>query len=81
MEPGVLDGNAGCESKSLGQCFVLVAERGRTLLVGQIEISVDVVSNPHRDAQERRHGRVSGGKTIAARVLFEMLEAQRLRAR
>ena len=50
---------------------------GRTLLVGQVEVAVDVVPDTHRDPQERRHRRVTGRKPVAARVLFEMVEAKR----
>ena len=76
VEPGVLDRDAGGECEGLGQRLVLVGERSRTLLVGQIEVSVDLVSRPQRDAQERGHGRVPGRESIAGGMLFEMLETQ-----
>ena len=78
VEPGVLNGDARGEREGFGKGLVLVGELGRTLLVRQVEVAVDVVSDTQRDAQEGGHGRVPGREAVAARVLFEVLEAQRL---
>ena len=63
------------ERESLGQCLVLVGERGRALLVGQVEIAVDLVPDAHRHPQERGHRRVARRKPVATRMLFDVIEA------
>ena len=50
---------------------------GRPLLVGQVEVAVDVVAHLHRDAEERRHRWMVGRKSVAAGVFFEVDEPQR----
>ena len=62
MQPVVLDGDARRQGQRFGESLVLVGELGRPLLVGQIEVAVDVVAYPHRDPEERRHRRVIHGK-------------------
>ena len=77
VEPGVLNGDARGEREGFGEGLVLVGELGRTLFVGQVEVAVDVVSDTDGDAQEGGHGRVPRREPVAARVLFEVPEAQR----
>ena len=77
VQSRVLNGDARGQCKGLGECLVLVAESGRTLLVSEVEVAVDVIPYTHRDPQERRHRRVTRRKPVTARVLFEMVEAKR----
>lgn len=51
----VLDGDARGMSQGFGQCLVLVGEFVRSNLVGQVQVSVDLVAHSNRDAQERAH--------------------------
>ena len=61
VEPGVLDGDAGGEGESLGQRFVLVAERRRRPPCRSGRGCRRRRLGPAWDPQERRHGRVFVG--------------------
>ena len=72
----VLDGKSRREGQRLGEGLVFIGKGRFALLVRQVEVAVDLVAHPHRDTEERRHGRVIGRKTITAGVFLEVGEPE-----
>ena len=62
VESGVLDGNPGVEGEHLDQALVVLGEVAGGQLVGQVEPADRTAPGPDRDAKQRLHGRVMGGK-------------------
>ena len=76
MESGVLDGDAGGQGQRLGEVHVLGVEGPAAELVREVEVAVDLVPHLHRDAHERAHRRVAGGKSGTVRMVGQIVDHQ-----
>ena len=80
VEARVLDGDGGVGGEHLDQALVLVAERVRALLVGQVEGADDAGARDDRHAEEGAHVRVRPRPPAAeARVARDVVRAVGLR--
>ena len=79
VEPRVLDRDRRLRGEELGQLLVLGREVVACLLLGEIEVPVRHSPQEDRDAQERLHRRVVPREADRARVLGEVVQAQRPR--
>ena len=70
---------AACDESSVVELLVLVGERGAALLLGQVQVAVGDSAQEDRDAEERAHRRMVRREADRARVVREIVEAQRLR--
>jgi len=80
MQAGVLDGDSRGQGQRLDQGLVLVVERARTLLFGEVQVAVDLGAGTHPDghAQETLHGRMPGGESVALWVRAQVIQAKGL---
>ena len=79
VEAGVLDGDGRGPGERDGQTLVLLAELGRALLLGQVEVAEHLVPDPDGHAQERPHRWVVRREPVAVGVGVEVGEPQGLR--
>jgi two-component system, NarL family, response regulator DevR len=74
-----MNGDPGSDGQAPGGFFICFRELSGADLLGEIEVPVDVASNPDRHPQERVHRWVLGGESEAVRVGVEVSQSQRLR--
>ncbi len=78
VESGVFDGDPGRNRQGVDQSFVVAGELGPPLLVGEIEIAVDLVAHPDRHTEERGHRGVVRREAKALRVRAQARQPERL---
>jgi hypothetical protein len=59
VQPGILDGHAGCRGQRGHHRLVLIVEVGAAALLGQVQVPEHRVADSHRHAEERLHRRVA----------------------
>ena len=79
VEPGVLDRHRGLRREQLRQLLVLLAEVLAARLLGQVEVAVGDAAEQDRDAEEAAHRRVVAREADRARVVGDVVQAERAR--
>ena len=77
VEARVLDRDGGLRREERDQLLVLLVEVGSALLLGQIEVAVGDAAQHDRRPEERPHRRMAGREADGARVLGQIVQAQR----
>ena len=78
VQAGVLDGHRSLCREERDELRVLLRELRPTLLLGQVEVSVGDAAEHDRDAEERLHRWMVGGKPDRERVLRQVGQPQSL---
>ena len=79
VEARVLDRDRGLGGEQDDRRLVLLVEVGAARLLGEVEVAVDDAAQADRDTEEGLHRRVVRREADRARILVEVVEAQRLR--
>ena len=79
VEPGVLDRDGRLTGQQRHELLVLFGEGLAAGLLGQVEVAVGHAAEQDRHAEERAHRRVTGRESDRARILGEVVQAQRVR--
>ena len=79
VQLGVVDRHAGRGGQRDEQRLVLLVEVGAALLLGQVEVAVDLVPDPHRDAEEAAHRRMPGREAARLGAGRDVRQPQRAR--
>ena len=75
VQASVVDGDGGPAGKHLGRLLVALVEVPSALLVGEVEVAVDLVANPDRHAEERSHRRVLRREPVGVRMRRHVVQA------
>ena len=78
-QPGVLDRHPGLRGQGHDRTLVLGGERGRVVLLGEIQVAVDPPPDTDRDPKERGHRGMVGRKAHRPRVVLDPLQTKRVR--
>jgi hypothetical protein len=78
-QPGVADGDAGLRGENPDRVEVLLVERSPATLLGQVQLPVDLLPEPDRDAEEGAPRRVVPRQAPRTRVRGQVREQDRFR--
>ena len=78
VQPGVVDRDGGPAGEDLGRLLIAIVEVLPALLVGEVEVAVDLIADADRDTKESPHRRVLGREPVGARVRRHVMQAKRL---
>ena len=79
IEPGILDGYRRPVGEDDDGLLVLGRERLAARLLGEVEVPPRFASNEDRDAEEGPHRRVPRREAVGARMVADVVQAQRAR--
>ncbi len=79
VQLGVVDRHPGRRSQCDQQRLILLVEVGAALFLGQVEVAVDLVPDPHGNAEEAAHGRMPGREAARLGAGRDVRQPQRAR--